>query len=500
MPYDSNTDLPKSVRNSLPQEAQTIFRNAYNEAAKSHSDYDEEQLMKIAWAAVKRVYKKTGGKWVRAENMVIGAYVPSTNYDPTTHIVKAIKIGTIASSAKGDFLCTEDWLREHAKDWVGGRLIINHYGQDSEPHGDIVDSWFEDGFVWMRLANMSPETEQRMMMGENTGFSFDAVGDRDDPDSITGTNLSILFYPHKPACSSADGCGLVAETIVKTDGGDEYPASCYLYVPDPQKPSTWKLRVCEMVNGKHEITRDQLGRAAAALSSSGFRGNRVQLPKDEVAKIKAKLRSLYHRIGVETKDIPKQIMGSGTMGEKPYTDSEIEAIKAESAEVARKVATLEAEAKTHENEINAYKAEIAARNEKIEELKKTVETLFTAEDVEKRVEEVTATMFSAEDVEAAKKEAVEAAIAAEKERMDRVAAELDAVNRMFPEGLDPEFREEIVAMVKDGKTHEAIVKLGEIEYTSFKASVPTVAGGNTDTAEPTPPRVGSYDPRTKEWV
>lgn len=99
------------------------------------------------------------------------------------------------------------------------------------------------------------------------------------------------------------------EFATKTEDGVEYPASAYLYVPDSDAPSTWKLRIKERVDGEIRVTREQLGRAAAALSPGGFRGNRVELPGGEVAKLKAKLRALYREIGVEDKDLPPHIKG-----------------------------------------------------------------------------------------------------------------------------------------------------------------------------------------------
>jgi hypothetical protein len=81
----------------------------------------------------------------------------------------------------------------------------------------------------------------------------------------------------------------------KTDGGKVYTASDYLYVPDPDKPSEWKLRISEYVGGKKQITAKQVGRAIAAFSSGGFRGKKVQIPSSEVGRIKARLRSLWKK-------------------------------------------------------------------------------------------------------------------------------------------------------------------------------------------------------------
>lgn len=63
-PYQTNSDLPDSVKNNLPKHAQDIFRNAFNSAVKQ--GHNEETAFKIAWSAVKNVYKKNNkGKWVK---------------------------------------------------------------------------------------------------------------------------------------------------------------------------------------------------------------------------------------------------------------------------------------------------------------------------------------------------------------------------------------------------------------------------------------------------
>ena len=63
IPYAKNVDLPASVRDHLPDDAQDIFRAAFNSAYEKH-DGDEEAVFSIAWAAVKRLYVKEGGQWV----------------------------------------------------------------------------------------------------------------------------------------------------------------------------------------------------------------------------------------------------------------------------------------------------------------------------------------------------------------------------------------------------------------------------------------------------
>lgn len=64
MPYARNADLPASVRNPLPDAAQTLFRRVVN-AALARGD-SEESAFRQAWATVSEHYEKpeNGGKWV----------------------------------------------------------------------------------------------------------------------------------------------------------------------------------------------------------------------------------------------------------------------------------------------------------------------------------------------------------------------------------------------------------------------------------------------------
>lgn len=66
MPYQTNADLPHSVRAHLPAHAQDIYREAFNHAYAAHAGEfeQEERAHRIAWAAVKRSFVKAGDTWV----------------------------------------------------------------------------------------------------------------------------------------------------------------------------------------------------------------------------------------------------------------------------------------------------------------------------------------------------------------------------------------------------------------------------------------------------
>lgn len=68
MPYATNDDLPPAIRQALPPHAQDIFRAAFNSAWNSYGRKDpghrEEIAHRVAWAAVKRRYRKAGKTWL----------------------------------------------------------------------------------------------------------------------------------------------------------------------------------------------------------------------------------------------------------------------------------------------------------------------------------------------------------------------------------------------------------------------------------------------------
>lgn len=74
MPYDKRSELPDSVKDSLPKHAQEIYQEAFNNAWDEYDDPDkrrgddsqEEVAHKVAWSAVKEKYKKNdSGDWVK---------------------------------------------------------------------------------------------------------------------------------------------------------------------------------------------------------------------------------------------------------------------------------------------------------------------------------------------------------------------------------------------------------------------------------------------------
>jgi cation transport regulator len=76
MLYEQISDLPATVQDSLPEQAQEIYRQAYNRAYRMYANpwsrrgaaSQAEIANKIAWRAVKEKYQKDNGQWVRRPN------------------------------------------------------------------------------------------------------------------------------------------------------------------------------------------------------------------------------------------------------------------------------------------------------------------------------------------------------------------------------------------------------------------------------------------------
>ncbi|MHB9075811.1 MAG: hypothetical protein ACYC6G_20100, partial [Desulfobaccales bacterium] len=90
----------------------------------------------------------------------------------------------------------------------------------------------------------------------------------------------------------------------KKIGDQNLPASCFAYVGDPENTDTWHLPYLKPDGGVDET---HLAAAAAALSSGGFRGQKVDLPADAVAGVKGKLRAAYEKTGKKGSEVPAQL-------------------------------------------------------------------------------------------------------------------------------------------------------------------------------------------------
>ena len=66
MPYRSTADLPPAIREHPPIHAQELFLADFNNAFEEYAGRaDAEAIaLRVAWAAVKRKYRKIGDEWI----------------------------------------------------------------------------------------------------------------------------------------------------------------------------------------------------------------------------------------------------------------------------------------------------------------------------------------------------------------------------------------------------------------------------------------------------
>lgn len=94
----------------------------------------------------------------------------------------------------------------------------------------------------------------------------------------------------------------MSKAATKREDGEDFPAAAFAYVPDAEMPSTWKLRLWDSLDEKETVA--QVSRAVAALSPSGFRGNRVQIPAEDLASVKAKVRAAWRKVNGPDRELP----------------------------------------------------------------------------------------------------------------------------------------------------------------------------------------------------
>lgn len=149
----------------------------------------------------------------------------------------------------------------------------------------------------------------RTHQGEvGNSYEFLAAEMREEGDYLVPSMLSVkgVLVAFQSEVANGEMSRLLAASkdVFQVRDGEQFPSSAFLYVPDPEKPSTWKLPYKEMVKGELKVTPASLSRAAMALSKAGFRGQQVDMPEGDRQRMKVKLRQLYR---THTGKVPDKI-------------------------------------------------------------------------------------------------------------------------------------------------------------------------------------------------
>ncbi len=278
MPYNKRSELPDAVR-KMPAHAQDIWMKAFNSAINQY--HDEGKAAATAWAAVKKEYKQNSdGEWVAKEAHPHGdhiCYCPKCNYEMT--VAEDVKCNTQS--------CPECGVQMRAKET----------GENREANVELTLE-----MVQTKYAELVSMAGVRAVPPDIIREASDLVTGLDDSHSanVLEAALNELAKAQKL---------VMAVEATKTEDGQNFPASAYAYVPDSEKPSTWKLRMWEDPTKK--VTRKQLGAAAAALSPGGFRGQKVEIPSEDLPAVKRKIRSAYRSLDVPEDEMPRWVKEAG---------------------------------------------------------------------------------------------------------------------------------------------------------------------------------------------
>ena len=220
MPYAKNRDLPKPVRDALPEGAQTTYRKAHNGAGKLYGYGNETRLSKIARSVVKRDYKQDKDKrWVPREGVKAAAQEEhakgKTHKYTTESWVPTAKVGQdvviSGNPERKPYTLSAEAFKAAEGTWVDGVIRINHGGQ-WEGH-KILDEKFDGKFLY---AKFDQEVIDELNSAETTGGSIDALVIEHDSDlnaiDMVGTGYSLTYAGFNPRCTFEMGCAGTIES------------------------------------------------------------------------------------------------------------------------------------------------------------------------------------------------------------------------------------------------------------------------------------------------
>lgn len=309
MPYSKTSELPPRVKDNLPAHAQEIFMAAYNSAFEKHGkeEYADVTCNSIAWAAVKNKYKKgDGDTWVAKEAVNLSVE------NKRLLLVVAIRARLGGDNSPGcNGLYVEDMTDTEAFYQQEGETFAIPYtmsdlgevmlGEPKQVVRQVVYTTAEA--VHQSYADLVALCGVRGTADWELNKEIHEVSNML---KIMDTETTEIGYPDKVLNRITEIATKVKTfEAVKTEDGSEYPSSAFAYVPDAEKPSTWKMRLWEDPTKK--VTRSQLGREAAALSPGGFRGQKADIPSEDLGMVKRNIRSAYRGLDISEEEMPKWI-------------------------------------------------------------------------------------------------------------------------------------------------------------------------------------------------
>ena len=308
MPY--TVENPPEVLEGLPKHLIEIWVSAFNSAFKQYEG-NEQKSAATAWTAVKTKYKKNPeGDWVAREAKMISD-------ESKRNLLQKALISEYGLKVE-DPIPKNLWIEEV----FDGELTYSVDGQSYKTTYTLN----EDGITFGDPKKVKKETVYKPMESLKTTYSEiiqeagkrNALKDAARVKKIVELCQELLSSEEPEEKKTTEALReaksvltlLKEQAVMKTEDGIKFPAEAYAYVSDAAASSTWKLRIWEDLDKK--VTRAQLGRAAAALSPGGFRGQKVAIASADLPAVKRKIRAEYRKLDVEEEDIPKWVRETET--------------------------------------------------------------------------------------------------------------------------------------------------------------------------------------------
>lgn len=210
--------------------------------------------------------------------------------------------------------------------------------RDTEDPEDLAKTMFNEALEGLELQEDIDEALREMWkLNEALRRSIrDIVEDKETyPDPMQAVRESLQEFSSAVSSMIEGAIGeiedeaeaeLNKQTPTKTEGGKKFLAGDYAYVPDPKKPSTWKLRLTNTPGGDPD---PRIVGAAVAALGPGFRGQKVQIPSDARSGVIARVHSAWLKANPDKdkEDLPKVLKAkeaSAMPDDKKKTVEELE--------------------------------------------------------------------------------------------------------------------------------------------------------------------------------
>jgi cation transport regulator len=266
MPYSSNSELPKTIRDALPAKAQTIYRKAFNAAYETYNG-DEKKAFATAWSQVKTKYEKKNDKWVliKQKSKVTSGGI-AFDSDSVGEWVPVAMVGQegLISPDQTKIVYTKDALANSVDSWKGGAISFNHDPTRIWAGEKILAAKFEEPYLYMKL---SDAVRKKLKDETVSGCSIEGIPGEITEDAqltqVNGSKLTLMEYPLLPACKLEEGCGIVAsnaepqeqDIVTNTTSASELDitVSSQSPVSESTTESTLTFDTCVVNNEGHTV-------------------------------------------------------------------------------------------------------------------------------------------------------------------------------------------------------------------------------------------------------